>query len=495
MADEGEEGTETPAETAADAPAQTSADAPADETAEEAPAEPEAEAPPEVPEEPVSKMRYAKLFKPVSDDDPCGPDLSATYDEDYEMYYFEAIERIPSRFYDAKTGEPFDRKNIDIKAEVKEISGFLERSRDIRLLVMEAQFQILCGNVTEFSECLQTIDGLMQRFYMDVNPKIEAGDASERRTQLELLDEVSSVVMPLEYAPLFRDRRIDWISYRDYAVGTGKKEPREGEEPMDGGTIMVAMRSADNAEDVDKLHTDLDAARKAVTNIINHSRTAQSAPYSPSMGNLEEQLDLMLAFVHEARPDLASDQLSADGAEGEDGAEGDFADGEAGGGTTTRTITIQTGPVGSHGQAREALTAVQSYFARFEPSSPGLILIAQALHLIGRPLTEALDTLLPGHSENARIDFGSETGFMMDINRMRMLAQEAAAQAAAEEPPVEPMTAESREEASALITAVESFFRQTEPSSPLPILLFKAKTYLNRDFSAILGDLFQHLEK
>lgn len=439
-------------------------------------------------------MRYEHLFEPISEDDPCGPDLSATYDEDYEMYYFEAIERIPQRFYDSKTGEPFDRKAIDVKEEVKQISGFLDRSRDIRLLVMEAQFQILCGNIIEFSECIQAIDGLMERFYMEVNPKIESGDASERRTQLELLDEVSTVSMPLEYAPLFRDRRIDWISYRDYAVASGKQEPREGEEPGDGGSMMVAMRSADNAEAVDSLFDALSKARTSVTNIINHSRLADTAPYAPSMGNLSEKLDELVAFFTEARPDLAG-VPGGDGAEGDEEGEGGEG-GEAGGegGTTTRTVTITTGPIGSHAAARAALIAVQGYFAKFEPSSPGLILITQATHLIGRPLTEALDTLLPGHSENARIDFGSETGFLMDINRMRMLAQEAAAAAAAAEEPVEPMTADSREEASALITAVESFFRQTEPSSPVPILLFKAKTYLNRDFSAILGDLFQHLE-
>lgn len=59
--------------------------------------------------------------------------------------------------------------------------------------------------------------------------------------------------------------------------------------------------------------------------------------------------------------------------------------------------------------------------------------------------------------------------------------------------PDEPVIVENRDQASAMISNVETFFRQTEPSSPVPILLFKAKTFLNRDFSAIINDLFAHV--
>ncbi|MBT0957265.1 type VI secretion system ImpA family N-terminal domain-containing protein [Alphaproteobacteria bacterium KMM 3653] len=435
-------------------------------------------------------MRYDALLEPISEDDPCGPDLSATYDEDFELYYFEAIEKVPTRFVvNSDTGEVFDRKSIDIKAEVKTIGKLLERSRDLRLLSLEAQFQALSGTMGGFSECLQIMAALMEKYWIEVNPKIEGGDASERRTQLELLDELSSVIMPIEHMPLFRDRRIDTVTYRDYQIATGAKDPRANETPGDAGAISVALQSADNAEAVDKLYADLTGATTAIESIINACRLADSAAFSPGMDNLKSLLTEMTKFVADARPDLAGDGAAEEG-EGtaEEGADG------APSGAAPSTPAL-TGAIKSHTEARAALLAVEHYFLRFEPSAPALILVRQAQELIGKPLTEALDVLLPGMSENARIDFGSESGFLMDVNRMRILAG-AQSEESSDAPygPIEPMEAETRDQASGLISAVESFFRQTEPSSPVPILLFKAKTYMNRDFSAIISDLFQHIE-
>ncbi len=49
--------------------------------------------------------------------------------------------------------------------------------------------------------------------------------------------------------------------------------------------------------------------------------------------------------------------------------------------------------------------------------------------------------------------------------------------------------ARTRADAAALMQSVENFFRRVEPSSPIPILLEKARGYLNRDFSSIMSEL------
>ncbi len=40
-----------------------------------------------------------------------------------------------------------------------------------------------------------------------------------------------------------------------------------------------------------------------------------------------------------------------------------------------------------------------------------------------------------------------------------------------------------------MLAGVEEFYRRAEPSSPIPMLLGKARSYLNRDFTMILSDL------
>ncbi|OWU69178.1 hypothetical protein ATO2_08730 [Roseovarius sp. 22II1-1F6A] len=441
-------------------------------------------------------MRFDRFLEPISADDPCGPDLLLDDDDGYIEYYFEAIDRVPMRYIlNSDTGETFDRRSIDWKAEWAQIEPLLERSRDIRLLVLDAKFQILCGRIIPFTEAVIAIATLLEAQWQAVIPLIEEGDPTERKNQLELLDDRSSVVMPLQHAPLIRDRRLDQITYRDYLVASGQAEPRANETPRDASALTAALQSAENAEQVDALHAALSAARQAVEQIGLMCRSADGGPFAPQLDTLTEVLEQMTGFLAAARPDLSG------AAAAEDSAEGDALGGAPDSPDTPATAMPAAPPrpvgaVSSQTGAKAALLAVETYYAHHEPSSPALLLIRQARLLIGRPLTEAIDTLLPDVSEHARIDFGTETGFRMSVHKMRMLADEAGdippADDAEEDSP--DFAAATRTEAGTLIAAVEAFFRQTEPSSPVPILLFKAKTYLNRDFSAIIGDLFGHIE-
>ena len=49
--------------------------------------------------------------------------------------------------------------------------------------------------------------------------------------------------------------------------------------------------------------------------------------------------------------------------------------------------------------------------------------------------------------------------------------------------------ARTRADAAGLILSAEAFFRQAEPSSPIPLLLERARDYLNRDFASIMNEL------
>ena len=443
-------------------------------------------------------MSYETITDPISDDLPCGPDLEEFGDDAYIDYYYEALARIPERFLQG--GQPFDRKSIDAKAEAKQISALLEKSRDMRLLVLEAQFQALGGTVIGFSDCVQAIARLLDERYDDVHPQVSGGDVTARRNTLELLDERSSVTMPLEHAPLFRDRRIDTVTFRDYQVASGQKDRRDGENPPDTSSIIAAIQSPENAEAVEKVFAALDGAKKAVGTIGMRCKLSQGTPFSPSLDVLDGCLGAMVAFFADARPDLAADPGDApaeqDGEAPEDGAMPEA--GSAPGGVQVQQVAsggpVAVGNVGSHADAAAALDAVAAYFVKTEPSSPGLILVKQARELIGKPLMEALQILLPGVADQAKIDFGSEHEFSINVDRMKMLTSSAGQTELVPSDPAA-FVIENREAASATISNVETFYRQTEPSSPVPILLFKAKTYLSRDFSAIITDLFAHVDQ
>ena len=89
--------------------------------------------------------------------------------------------------------------------------------------------------------------------------------------------------------------------------------------------------------------------------------------------------------------------------------------------------------------------------------------------------------------------FATETGFAINMARMRDLSGQANistedfSQAAEGDPPTTEVV--SRDQAGQVLRLIEEFFRAREPASPIPILLFKARNMLSKDFHALVREL------
>lgn len=439
-------------------------------------------------------MRFDSLTQPVSDAEPCGPDLDELGDDDYLNYMLGADNRMPTRFLDAETNAPVDRSGIDIKAEVKAIAGFLEQSRDLRLLTLEARFQALVGNVEAFCECVQAIAALARERWEDVHPKGYDDDYTLRQNTIAGLDERTTIVLPLQYAPILRDQRVGALSLRDLQVATGKAQAREDERVIDLNQILDTLRSDTHRTALDGLHASLKAARSGIATIRNMFDERTDYTYTPSLELVDGVVGDLLLFIENGRPDLGPGDPSALEAEttpdGSAGAEG----GEPGVAAASRTATTPAGAIAipDAAAAANALLAAELYFGRFEPSSPALILIHQARLLVGKPLVRALEALLPDNVDYASMVIDSTVGFNLGIAKLREITDDYAA--SAEEPGVpteETPTYEAptRPEAMRLLAAVSAYFRSAEPSSPIPMLIGRAERFVTQNFQAILTDL------
>ena len=124
-----------------------------------------------------------------------------------------------------------------------------------------------------------------------------------------------------------------------------------------------------------------------------------------------------------------------------------------------------------------------------------MILVHQARELIGKPLVDALKSLLPEMAETAIIKLDASSKFEIKMARMQDLSSVAVSGKSATDNFVGPkledaaFVAKTRLDATALVLAVEGYYRSSEPSSPVPLLLSKAREYLSKDFSAIIKDL------
>lgn len=468
-------------------------------------------------------MRPDDLIKPISADAPCGEDLLLADDPDFVDYYFAVEDRFPTSYFNLARGTLFDPRSIDAKAEAAQIEALLKRSRDLRLLGIEAKFQVLSGRFKGFCDAVMGMAGLLEAFPDAVHPQ----DPQDRRNAVEELNALATVVAPLEYVTLFNDKRVGDVTFRPYATGSGKIPTREGEEPGNAGNITSALSSAENAKTVDGLYqqlTGLQAALKTITRVCQSGAGGQPPKFDRLDARLADLLDMVLG----ARPDLAGGGGGA--ASGDTGTE---SSPQGGAGGTSFVVQATPADVPDHKAAFRLLQAVEKYFVTTEPASLALLLVVQARLLVGRPLVDALDALMESNSGYAKINFGGEAGFSISMSRMRDLssqaniptaeswaedeantatndddtdADEVTAEdggaldadgesetaelaSAAAQPAAKHFAILGRDHAGMVLKQVEDFYQIKEPASPIPLLLFKARNMLAKDFHALAREL------
>jgi type VI secretion system protein ImpA len=436
-------------------------------------------------------MKLSSFLSPVSSDSVCGPDLDASGDADYFNYVIAAESRLPERFVDLTTGKVFDRSVIDLEREDADIVRLLERSRDLRLAVLRAQFQAVAGTFSGFSDCIELIEGLLATFWHDVHPQLERTGGSFRKQVIEDLNDRSKVLVPLTYSVVLKDRRVGFVSLRTWQLVQKPEMASAGETVVEALALREALSSSEHqaslistVQCVGHCIGMLGAIR---SRFINEGDLEHAPVMAPLVAVLEEIRKMLAehapAVLASAEPDMVAIEEDAPAAPKEDATHG-------------RPKALMSGeafPIASHREAKAALSALEDYFAENEPSSPALILVHQAKRLIGRPLVEAIAALAPARVNSAMLLVDEAAGFSFDMERMQQLTV--------------PITHEdggilkrfssgdpvikSREKAIGAMLGVELFLTQKEPSSPVPLLLSRSRFLMTHDFSSILKEIFK----
>jgi type VI secretion system protein ImpA len=407
----------------------------------------------------------AELCIPLSEADPCGPDLDFAGDADYLNFFAQTEGMLPSAFFSSDDGRPFDRSSVDLPRQVDAISPLWERSRDLRLLVLRARLLILDRDLGGFAVTIAAIAQWLDAFWDDVHPRAAGDDFSPRTAALGALD-LPTVVFPLQYAPLCEGRRIGAVTYRAWMIASGEVKPRVGEQKHSQAALTEAI--------VDAPPDSLAATRGHVALLktsLGRIRDAFSMRgTSLGLENLPAMVDKIQLFV-DPRAALR-EEIKAETVEGED-------------------VAFLGDAPGSLSDAQEALAAIAAYYSRSEPSSPTLPLVRQAHQLIGKSFFEVMSILVPTQMEKAAFQIGADQFFELPVSKLSKLPEGA---------PESPVSAtqsggspryrvESRAQAIALLEQVQRFFRHSEPSSPVPMLCDRARALAERDFMGVLREV------
>lgn len=413
----------------------------------------------------LERLDDSAALPPVSADDPCGPDLDLAGDSEF-MNFMAATEGLmPAAYFS------FDRKAIDFPAAFETGGKLLQRSHDLRLLVLMAKLAILNRDLTRFAHWLAAIAWLVANRWDGAHPRAEDGGYAARLAQLATLDDSPVVTLPLQYAPLVETQRDGVLVFRAQLVASGEAKARDGETFPPAGAIDKILMNAELSNLGAAVQT-LRMARSAFETIRAVSIERVGFEQALSFKAVAPLLERMADFLHGAlakrdptlapAPERSSEPRSAEAAKAEPA-------------TTPE-------PLATLADVDAALGAALGYFAASEPSSPALLLIGQARETLGKNLYDVMKLLAPAHADAARVFVGPDGAFTVPVSSLSSgpTAEFARADAA---------PAPSRAAALALIDNVASHMRRVEPSSPTPYLLDRAKALASRDFVSLLQEV------
>jgi type VI secretion system protein ImpA len=409
----------------------------------------------------------AEALAPISEEAPCGPDLDLEGDPDFLNFMAGAEGMLPAAYFS------FDRKAIDFPTLFETGNKLLARTRDIRLLVTLAKFDILNRDLQGFAKRIETVDQLLLAQWDGVHPRAEDGDYIARMSQLSTLEDSPVVLQPLQHAPLAETQREGAVTYRAQLIASGEIKPREGETAWTAAMIEKVLQGTDLPA-LAKTSETLLALKDAIARIRATSIERAGFDQAVSFDALPKLVDKIAVFVHGAlvKRDPNAAPLAIQTEFG--GASGDDAGAAA-----------PIGDFATMADADAALAGALAYFTQSEPSSPAVLLIGQARALLGRNLFDVMRILVPSYADTARISVGAEPTFNVPVNSIS--ATEAGESG---ESPPEITPAASRAAALALVDKVAAHLRKVEPSSPVPHLCDRVKALAGRDFLGLLKELF-----
>ena len=152
----------------------------------------------------------------------------------------------------------FNKKSFEAKQTLATLRDYLQKSRDLRFLVLAAKYHILSDDLPSFVDAISAIRTLLSAQWDYCHPTETAGGAELRSAFLKSLDDLPTVVLPLQNATLINDKRLGALSMRSILVGEKKLPVRDGETVIEPSGIKDAFLRLEPLQELADLQTNCD---------------------------------------------------------------------------------------------------------------------------------------------------------------------------------------------------------------------------------------------
>lgn len=426
---------------------------------------------------------YEGIEFDISADLPCGPDPEA--DLDFQNFLAVAEGQLPASYRE------FDRKNFTAKPTLERLNTLLEKTRDLRLLVLAAKYHILSDDIGGFANAIVAMQALLSRQWDHCHPTEAAGGAAVRSAYLQSLDDLPTVVLPLQHATLVVDKRLGTLTMRHILIANGKLPAPAGETPPGIGDISDALsrfEPLDTLAGVRSQLTDVQSSLGNMRQLFIDKAGYEVAPDFERLADLIGSIGAFIGPIVTARQPAAEVDVVVESAPAPtDGPAPQAAPAEP------AFAAVLPGNIQTVKEASNALSAILEYYGRNEPSSPARLLLRQAHQLVGKSFLEAMKMLAPALVEKVNFQIGGTAPFSLTFAQLDALPSGDSG-AATDDTSARTYEVKTRPESTALLQQVEQFYRSAEPSSPIPMLIERARNMVAKDFTTLLREITQKAE-
>lgn len=322
----------------------------------------------------------------VSEEDPCGPDLE--YDNAFLALSQAAAGKPETQFAAA---EPPDWRTVRSLAD--EVN---ERTRDLRVANLLLRARLRLEGLVTLAPGLRLYNELLTRWWDELHPRLDDGDAFARINVLNELTSLSSTLGDVRASLVLNDRGIGQITVRDIEIALGDLMARDDEFTPARGQIENML--ADAVASHPQVATQAPAALAALKALGENLSGRLGYGELPDLSALRKMLEGVVAVsprpiaIGADTDDLAG-MLSDLGIEhgggrhdaGDDGAAPARRGGKGGG----------LGAIESRADAVRAIELVCAYLEKHEPTNPAADLLRRAQRLIDRNFLQLVREFAP----------------------------------------------------------------------------------------------------
>ena len=301
-------------------------------------------------------------------DSPCGESLE--YDDDFREMEKAAAGRPPSQF--EKDGVPPDWRAVLTRA-----LSLFERTRDLRVAIYWTRARVRLDGAATLPEGLRLIEGLLARFWDELHPLPDDGDAYARVNALNDMCGPSGLLSDLRESKVLDDRTIGELRGRDIEVALGQLEPRSGDTVYPRQAVEQMLATAAESDPALREFPALAIAKADELQQMLRDRVGYAA--APEL----KPLVAVLSGLRGVMPGSA--------AAAEPGETGD----DAGAPSRSAGRGMLSGAIEGRNDALRAIDMVCEYLERTEPTNPAQLLLRRARRLVNMNFVELVRELAP----------------------------------------------------------------------------------------------------